>query len=249
MLKVAGIIPVRFASSRFEGKALAKILGKTMVQRVYEQAEKANRLDEVWVATDDLRIKEEVERFKGKVIMTSSSCPTGTDRVHQAVKDIDTEIVVNIQGDLPFIEPEMINSAVKPLLDDPTIEMGTIMHQITDEEAMSNPNVVKVVANKDGFALYFSRSLIPYPRRKENFGVFEHIGLYVYRKDFLFKFAKLSPTTLELTEGLEQLRAIENGYRIKVVEVKCKPFAGVGIDTPEDLKRVISMVEREGIIV
>jgi 3-deoxy-manno-octulosonate cytidylyltransferase (CMP-KDO synthetase) len=242
--KVVGVIPVRFASSRFEGKALVEILGKTMVERVYTQSKKSKLLEDLFVATDDLRIKKEVEKFKGKVIMTSPDCPTGTDRVCEAIKDIETEIVVNIQGDLPFIEPEMIDSAIEPLLKDSKIEFSTIMHEINDEESIRNPNVVKVVVDNSGFALYFSRSPIPYPRRRENSKFYEHIGVYVYRKEFLLKFSKLPSTKLELTEGLEQLRAMENGYRIKVVEVKCPTYAGIGIDTPEDLKKVLSLLEK-----
>lgn len=245
MPEIIGVIPARFASRRFEGKALIKIFGKTMIERVYTQSKKSRLLEDLFVATDDLRIKEEVEKFGGKAVMTSSHCLSGTDRICEAVKEMDVKIVVNIQGDLPFVEPEMIDSAIIPLLENSSIEMATIMHKINDEEAMKNPNVVKVVVDKNGFALYFSRSLIPYPRKIEHLKVFEHIGVYVYRKNFLLKFSQLTPTSLELTEGLEQLRALENGYKIKVVEVKCKPFAGIGIDTPEDLKRVIAMVEKE----
>jgi len=238
MMRVVGIIPARFESSRFEGKALAKIGGKSIIRRVYEQAKKARILSEVIVATDDERIKKEVEEFKGKVVLTSPSHPTGTDRLADVAKEIEGELVVNIQGDQPFIEPVMIEEAVEPLIKDPTIVMGTIMQRMTLDKDLSNPNIVKVVADQSGFALYFSRSLIPYPRNGKDFPVYKHIGLYAYRKDFLLKLSSLPPTPLEERESLEQLRALDYGYKIKVVKtrVKYSALGGLSINTKEDLK-------------
>ena len=232
---VIGIIPARYASTRLEGKPLKDILGKPMIQYVYENAAKSSILDTLIVATDDLRIKEAVEGFGGKAILTSPSHFSGTDRVAEVAKSLEADVVVNIQGDEPFINPGMINEVAEPLLKDPKIPMGTLMHQINQEE-YSNPNVVKVVTDRAGFALYFSRSLIPYPRRTEGHRVFEHIGIYSYQKDFLLKYALMKPTPLEIFESLEQLRALECSYRIKVVLTRYK-YVALSVDTAEDLEK------------
>jgi len=232
---VVGIIPARYASTRLEGKPLKGILGKPMIQYVYENAIRCSILDDVIVATDDLRIKEVVEGFGGKATLTSPTHPSGTDRVAEVARDLPAEVVVNIQGDEPFINPGMINEVVEPLLKDPEIPMSTLMHQI-DREEYSNPNVVKVVTDRAGFALYFSRSLIPYPRRTKGHRAFEHIGIYSYQKDFLLKYTLMKPTPLEIFESLEQLRALEHGYRIKVVLTKHR-YIALSVDTAEDLEK------------
>lgn len=234
-MRVIGVIPARYGSTRFEGKPLADIWGKPMIQYVYERARKAPILDEVIVATDDSRIKEVVENFGGKVAMTSPNHPTGTDRIGEVVKNLEVEIVINIQGDEPFIDPQLINEVGQPLLKDPKIEMATLAYEITKKENQMDANVVKVVTDTQGFALYFSRSLIPYPRKMENFHVYEHIGIYAYRKNFLLKYIQLPSTILEKTESLEQLRALENGYKIKVIVTK--KYTGLSIDTKEDLEK------------
>ena len=247
-MKSIGVIPSRYGSTRFRGKALADIEGKTMVRRVYEQACKAKLLDGVIVATDDVRIKEEVERFGGKVVMTSPDHPSGTDRVAEAVRDIDVEIVVNVQGDQPFIDPVMIDEVTLPMIEDPSIEMATLMYRV-GEEYYEDPSVVKVVTDRNGFALYFSRSLIPYLYKDKNFPVYEHVGLYAYRKDFLLKLTGMPPTPLERVESLEQLRVLENGFRIKVIETKCPDteLSGMSIDTVEDLERARELMRRKGV--
>lgn len=235
-MQALGVIPARYGSTRLEGKPLVDIIGKPMIQHVYENVTRSSILDDVIVATDDSKIKKVVEGFGGKAVLTSPDYTTGTDRVAEVARNLDVQVVVNIQGDEPFINPEMINEVAEPLLRDKNILMGTLMHKIKNEEDLSNPNVVKVVTDKWGFALYFSRSLIPYPRRSEGHRAFEHIGIYSYQKDFLLKFAELKPTPLETSESLEQLRALENGYRIKVVLTKQK-YIALSVDTPEDLEK------------
>jgi len=240
-VKVIGIIPARYGSTRFEGKPLAEIAGKPMIQHVYERARQARLLEEVIVATDDERIRAAVEGFGGKVAMTRSDHPTGTDRLAEVAGGLDVEIVCNVQGDEPLIDPGAIDAAIQPLLDDPSIPMSTLMAPITEERDLNDPNCVKMVVDRDGFALYFSRSLIPYPRdgRTEGRTFYYHPGLYVYRREFLLTYAALPPAPLEQIESLEQLRALENGYRIKCVETGYRPVA---VDTPEDLERVRALM-------
>jgi 3-deoxy-manno-octulosonate cytidylyltransferase (CMP-KDO synthetase) len=245
---VVGIIPARYASTRLPGKALKPILGKPMVQRVYERALLARRLNSLCVATDDERIARLVESFGGRAVMTSSDHPSGTDRLAEATRAMDAEIVVNIQGDQPFLDPVMIDEAVQPLIDDPALPMSTLMHPVHRPEDLQDPAVVKVVLDLAGNALYFSRSLIPYPRQAGSHTVYEHVGLYVYRRDFLQKLARLPPTPLEKIESLEQLRVLENGFRLRVIETKCydHAFSGFSVDTEEDLVRAEAMLrERE----
>lgn len=248
-MQALGVIPARYGSTRLEGKPLVDIIGKPMIQHVYENVTRSSILDDVIVATDDSKIKKVVDGFGGKAVLTSPDYTTGTDRVAEVARNLDVQVVVNIQGDEPFINPEMINEVAEPLLRDKNILMGTLMHKIKNEEDLSNPNVVKVVTDKSGFALYFSRSLIPYPRYSEGHRAFEHIGIYSYQKDFLLKFAELKPTPLETSESLEQLRALENGYRIKVVLTKQK-YIALSVDTPEDLEKARvfakSLREKEG---
>ncbi|MBI5894409.1 MAG: 3-deoxy-manno-octulosonate cytidylyltransferase [Deltaproteobacteria bacterium] len=259
-MKIVAIIPARYASTRLKGKALVDIAGRPMIQHVYERTKKAGLINDVIVATDDKTIFDAVKGFNGKAAMTSSEHKTGTDRIAEAANNIDADIIVNVQGDEPLIEPEMIDEAIKPLMRDAAIPICTLKTKIQDEKEILNPNIVKVVTDKNGFALYFSRLPIPYVRSEESRGQgvkgsskeiippleplnprileplhYKHIGLYVYRKDFLLKFAKMKPTLLEEAEKLEQLRALENGYKIKVVETR---YNSIGVDTEEDLERV-----------
>jgi 3-deoxy-manno-octulosonate cytidylyltransferase (CMP-KDO synthetase) len=244
---ITAIIPARYASSRFPGKPLADILGKTMIQRVYEQTAQAELVDEVVVATDDERIFNAVIAFGGKVCMTSDTHETGTDRLAEVATQLDSDLIVNVQGDEPLINPKMIDQAIAPLKEDDTIDMGTLMIPIADVDEYLNPNVVKVVTDQQGNALYFSRSPIPYYRDYanalgENFEyvrAFKHVGMYVYRREFLLAYPGLNMTPLEQAEKLEQLRALENGFRIRVVKTH---LHSQGVDTPEDLTRVCEIL-------
>lgn len=228
----AAIIPARMASTRFPGKPLADICGKPMIQWVYERACQARGISLVVVATCDPEIADVVRKFGGEVVMTSSNCRSGTDRVAEAAANLDCDIVVNVQGDEPFIERSHIESAIKPLINGGET-MSSLMFKITREQAQ-DPNLVKVVVSLEGYALYFSRAAIPYIRGNSSVSTYGHIGLYAYTKDFLLRFANWEPTPLELTESLEQLRVLEHGCRIKMMEVESKPL---GVDTPEDLER------------
>ena len=234
-MKIIGVIPARYKSTRLEGKPLADIEGKPMIQHVYERVSKSNSLDDIIVATDDNRIIDVVNSFGGKAALTSENHPSGSDRVAEVAEKLDADIVVNIQGDEPFINPEMIDEVIEPF-NEPNLVMVTLMHEVLDESDFQNPNVVKVVVDNNGFALYFSRSLIPYPRNKINYHVYEHIGLYAYRKGFLLKLTKLPTTPLEKIESLEQLRVLENGYKIKVILTK-KDYIPLSVDTQDDLEK------------
>ena len=236
-MAVIGIIPARYKSTRLEGKALADIHGKTMVQRVYENARRSPALDRVVVATDDERVLRAVAAFGGEAVMTSPGHSCGTDRVAEAALSLDAGVIVNIQGDEPLMDPIIIDECVGALRDHPEAGLGTVMKRIP-ESAYHDPSVVKVVCDAGGRALYFSRSLIPYPRfRTPEFAAFEHIGVYAYRRDCLARLSRTPPSVLEQIEGLEQLRALENGIAIQVVETA---FAGelVSVDTAADLERV-----------
>lgn len=243
------MIPARYGSTRLPGKALELILGKPMIQRVYERSSKAGVLDGLYVATDDERIFRVVEGFGGRAIMTSPDHPSGTDRLAEAAESIDAGVVVNIQGDQPFIDPVMIGEVVQPLLDDTSLGMCTLMHRISSPEDLQDPGVVKVVVDRAGFALYFSRSLIPYPRDGDPQDVYEHVGLYAYRREFLVKIAALPPTPLEKMEALEQLRVLEHGHRIRVVATSCKDneFSGFSVDTATDVARAEAMLRERGL--
>ena len=241
--KVVGVIPARYGSSRFHGKILADICGKPMIQRVYEQSAKSKLLDKLIVAVDDQRVFECVHKFGGEAVMTRSDHNSGTDRLAEAVEKLDADIIVNIQGDQPLFDSAMIDEAVLPLLTDPTVQMSTLKIKIGEED-YNDPSVVKVVTDENDFALYFSRSLIPFSRDKDSVDVYEHVGLYVYRKDFLLEISKLPQTVLEKTEMLEQLRVLEKGYKIKVIETKSDRNSGISVDTPEDLVKVESIIKK-----
>jgi 3-deoxy-manno-octulosonate cytidylyltransferase (CMP-KDO synthetase) len=241
-MKAVGIIPARYHSTRFEGKALAPLGGRPVIEHVYERARQASLLDDVWVATDDERIAQAVERAGGKTVMTSPRHPSGTDRVAEAAEKIDCDVVVNIQGDEPFIAPRAIDQALEPFSSRPELAMTTLMRPIPGEESFLDPNVVKVVVDQLGYALYFSRAPIPHPRRRDRFQAFEHIGLYAYRKEFLLSLARWTPTALEHSEALEQLRVIEHGHRILAIETA--HHVGLSIDTPEDLRRAEEFLSR-----
>ncbi|MFH0772391.1 MAG: 3-deoxy-manno-octulosonate cytidylyltransferase [Candidatus Omnitrophota bacterium] len=229
-----GIIPARYYSTRFEGKVLKDLLGKSVIRHVWENARRAAALDDLIVATDDERIRDEVVAFGGKVVLTAKQHRTGTDRLREVVYNMDVKVVVNIQADEPLLHPSMIDSIVTPLLENKGIVMSTLKKAIDNPEEINNPGVVKVVTDKDGYALYFSRAPIPYPRFDKRAVFYKHIGLYAFSKDFLFTFNNLPASMLEDTEGLEQLRVLESGYKIKVIETQ---FDTVGIDTPDDLER------------
>ena len=242
-MKFIGIIPARFASSRFPGKPLAEIQGRTMVQRVYQQAKQSKILSEVYVATDDERIEGHVKEFGGKVVVTSRDHQSGTDRCFEAIKKIDRgncDIVINIQGDEPFIHPAQIDK-VGSCFKSEGIQIATLVKKINKKEELLNVNIPKVIFNKDKKAIYFSRTAIPYYRGKDIseaislHAYYKHIGIYAYRIEVLEAITQLSPTALELAESLEQLRWLENGYKINI---EITELESIAIDTPEDLKRI-----------
>ena len=239
-MKAIGVIPARWGATRFEGKVLADLLGKPVIQHVWENAKKAKTLDSLIVACDDERIIKVVEGFGGKALYTSPDQPSGTDRLAEVVNPLDVKIAVNIQGDEPLVKPIMIDNLVMALENEKEAQMATMIKRIEDSSELTNSNVVKAVIDKNGYALYFSRYAIPYNRtaetdEKKRPVYFKHIGLYAFTKDFLFIFRNLPKSSLENAEKLEQLRVLEYGYKIKTVETK---FDTVGVDTPEDLHRV-----------
>lgn len=241
-MKTLGIIPSRYASTRFPGKPLAEIDGKTMIQRVYEQAKKASSLSEVVVATDDEKIFSHITSFGGNVVMTASSHESGTDRCAEVLNSINDnyDVIINIQGDEPYINPEQINQLCS-CFDDESTDIATLIKKIDSEEELFNPNRPKVDVDKNSFAKMFSRKAIPnLPNvsKKEwlnNHNFFKHIGIYGYRVAVLKKISSLSPSPLEIKERLEQLRWLENGYKIKVATTS---FEAIAIDTPEDLEKI-----------
>lgn len=242
MNKIIGVIPARYASTRFPGKPLAMIDGKSLIRRVYEQAFYSKYLDDVFVATDDKRIFNEVFNFGGNALLTSKKHKTGTDRIVEAIKDIKCNIVVNIQGDEPFIKPEVIDSAIKPLLKDNKLNVSTLAFPFT--EYVNDENKVKVVFDNNYNALYFSRSVIPNnSRNKSNIIYYKHLGLYVYRKDFLIRFSKIQQSDLEKSEKLEQLRILSMGEKIRVIITK---FDSISIDTQNDYKKALHYLKTKG---
>jgi 3-deoxy-manno-octulosonate cytidylyltransferase (CMP-KDO synthetase) len=256
---VVAIIPARYASSRFPGKPLVEIAGKPMIEWVYERTCLASGVGRVLVATDDERILHAVQRFGGDAVMTSSDHPTGTDRLAEVAATLDAELIVNVQGDEPLIEPSAIDAALAPFADTPGLMMSTLRCPIPSLDELFDISITKVVTDQDDFALYFSKAPIPYHR--DEWGAvtsmvsrlrlsgaappivgWRHIGLYVYRRTFLLEFAQLPQTPLERLEKLEQLRAIEHGYRIKVVPT---PYVSLGVDTPEDVAKVGRLLRGE----
>jgi 3-deoxy-manno-octulosonate cytidylyltransferase (CMP-KDO synthetase) len=234
------IIPARYHSTRLPGKALADIGGHPMIELVYRRAAAARSVSSVIVATDDERIFRAVEAFGGAARMTSTSHVSGTDRLAEVAAGLECDVVVNVQGDEPLIEPEMIDEAVAPFAADPALMMSTLRRRIDDPAELRNPNVTKVVVDRDDYALYFSRAPIPFVRDGSPAApAWRHVGLYAYRRDCLLRLATLPPTALERSEALEQLRALEYGIRIKALETA---FDSIGVDTPDDLDRVRRLV-------
>lgn len=240
--RAIGIIPARYGSSRLPGKPLAVIAGKPLVCHVLERAERADRLEQVVVATDDHRIREAVEGLGGTVVMTSPDHVSGTDRVAEAAGGLEGEIIVNIQGDEMLLDPESLNRLVETLEEEPDIGLATLRTP-ADEAAMANPNIVKIVCDARGEALYFSRAAIPHPFRYNEAPRWSHIGVYAFRRHRLMEFTALSPTPLELLEGLEQLRALENGWRVKTIDADGEFLE---VNTPADLERARQMMENNG---
>ncbi len=239
---IVGIIPARFASSRLLGKPLADICGKPMLQHTYESVMKSKLINEIIIAVDDEKVARVAMSFGAKVVMTPKEILTGSDRIAYVAKDLPSaKIIVNIQGDEPFIAGDMIDQAVEPLLFDKSVNVSTLVKKIETVEELKSPSIPKVVFDYQNNALYFSRSPIPYVRdaksnyeRISNADIYKHIGLYVFRKDALLKFTSLEPTELENIEKLEQLRMLENGMKIKIVVTE---YDNLAIDTPEDLER------------
>ncbi|MBR0260229.1 MAG: 3-deoxy-manno-octulosonate cytidylyltransferase [Selenomonadaceae bacterium] len=241
-MKSICVIPARYSSTRLPGKPLKDICGKPMICRVWERASCAKSVAEVIVATDDEKILQAVEKNHGQAMMTRADHKTGTDRLAEvAEKFPDAEVIVNVQGDEPLIEPALIDELVAEFVKDKNLQMATVATELLNAEEMNNPNNVKVVLDKNNDALYFSRSLIPYPRNAGKSKVFKHIGIYAYRRNFLSAYAKMEPTPLEQSESLEQLRALENGFKIRVIKSSCK---FIGVDTEEDLKLVNEIYRR-----
>jgi 3-deoxy-manno-octulosonate cytidylyltransferase (CMP-KDO synthetase) len=239
-LRVVAVIPARFASSRLPGKPLAEIGGRPMIEHVYRRVAASRLVSEVIVATDDLRIATRVHDFGGKVRLTKAH-ETGTDRLAEVATSLDCDVIVNVQGDEPLIDPGAIEEAVAPFVHDASVVMTTLFKRILDPAELANPNVVKVVVDRAGFALYFSRAPIPHIRDPRGGWppLYKHIGLYAYRRSVLLVLASLEPTPLERAESLEQLRALEHGIRIRAIETKYDSF---GVDTPEDLEQVRRLI-------
>ena len=243
-MKIACIIPSRYASTRLPGKPLRMIAGQTLIHRVYNRAILAKSPDIVVVATDHRDIAEEVENFGGRVVMTAVNHPTGTDRLAEVAEQLaDYDIIVNVQGDEPFIDPDVIDRLAKMLTEHENLDMVTAAAPLKKEE-YQDASAVKVVVNQKGEALYFSRALIPYPREGFAMPPLKHIGVYAYRRSFLLTYAKMEQTPLEKTESLEQLRALETGYKIGVIRIETED---IGIDTEEDLKKANEFFKRSNL--
>ena len=243
--RILTVIPARYASTRFPGKIIAPLGGKPLVAHTYARAMKAKLAGETLVAADDMKVRDALTPLGIPVLMTSPEHPSGTDRIAEVAAGRDVDIVVNVQGDEPLIDPNTIDAAIRPLLERPEVMMSTVRCLLTNPEEIANPNVVKVVCDMRGDALYFSRHPIPYIRdAADRAGAprchWQHIGLYVYRRDFLLQYAKMPQTPLDKLEKLEQLRVLENGFKIAVVETGYK---SLGVDTPEDLERVRVLLE------
>ncbi len=247
-MRVVAVIPARWQSTRFKGKVLADINGKPMIQHVWEKVKRAHSVDDIIVAVDKDKVQKAVESFGGKAVFTSPEQPSGTDRIAEVINGIDADVVINIQADEPLVHPLMIDELAQVFEYEKSAQMATLIKRIHHKDDIMNPNVVKVVVDRKGYALYFSRSPIPYirsggtalhvsPESMQDISelYFKHIGMYAYTKEFLFTFTNLPKSTLEGEECLEQLRALEHGYRIKTIETR---YETVGVDTPDDLERV-----------
>lgn len=245
-MKTFAFIPARYQSNRLPGKPLAIIAGKPMIQHVYERAISCPGLSGVFVATDDQRISACVHTFGGRAVMTGKGHRSGTDRISEAALELGVEkedIIVNIQGDQPLFHPSVVSQLVRPLLEDSSLPMSTLKCKIKDEKEIHNPNHVKVVTDAQGFALYFSRSPIPFFRDGRAHGAYyKHLGFYGFRMEFLQRFTRLSEGALESSERLEQLRALEHGFKIKVVET---PFDSIEVDVPEDVQKVEEILRKQ----
>ena len=233
--RAVGIIPARYEATRFPGKPLFPIAGKPLIQHVFERCAMAMKLESVIVATDDERIFKAVEGFGGRAVMTRADHPTGTDRLAEVARGLDCDLIVNVQGDEPLMDPNLIDTAVERFSEIPDFRFGSAMTPIETEEDIRNPNVVKVVVGRLGQALYFTRFPAPYRRKLTVVPVYQHIGFYVYSREFVIEYSRMAPTPLEQTECLEQLRALENGIRIDMIETK---YRGIGVDAPEDVARI-----------
>lgn len=235
-MKIIGVIPARYKSSRFPGKPLTDICGRPMIYWVYQQAKKVKEFHEVYVATDDERIRETCEAYEMKVIMTSDCHQTGSDRVAEVAEKIDGDLFVNVQGDEPVIDPEMIRQVISIFTEDNSVYFGSLKKEITDPDEIQAASTVKVVTDDNGDAMYFSRSVIPSNRKDGRLArVFRHVGIYAYKKDFLLKFAAMEQTELELGEGIEPLRAMQRGYKMRLKETE---YTSVGVDLPEHVAQV-----------
>lgn len=241
-MNILCVIPARYSSTRLPGKPLAEIAGKPMIQHVYERARLAKRPGRVLVATDHPLVYDSVKEFGGDVIMTSPDHPTGTDRLAEVAEQFpEVDLIINVQGDEPLIPPEIIDQLAAAFDDSQDVQMATLMTEMEESE-YNTPSAVKVITDLQGHALYFSRSLIPFPRNDAGVPIYKHIGIYAYRRDFLLTYANLAPTPLEQTESLEQLRALEHGYRIKVLKTD---FKSIGVDTMEDLEKVNALLKNQ----
>ncbi len=247
-MNIIGVIPARYGSQRLPAKPLIELDGKPMVQRVYERAAQSKLLTRIVVATDDERIANVVRAFGGEVVMTSAKIASGSDRVAAVAKETEGDVFVNVQGDEPLLHPEMIDEAIRVVVDDPAAQVGTLAKTIGSESDLINPAVVKVVLDANGYALYFSRSVIPWMRDSLNpldwlkhHTFYKHIGLYVFRRELLIKFSELPESSLERAEKLEQLRLLEAGYRIKVGLTQ---YDSIPIDTGEDVERVLNILRQ-----
>ncbi len=242
-MKIIGVIPARYKSSRFPGKPLTDICGRPMIYWVYQQAKKVKEFHEVYVATDDERIRETCEAYEMKVIMTSDCHQTGSDRVAEVAEKIDGDLFVNVQGDEPVIDPEMIRQVISIFTEDNSVYFGSLKKEITDPDEIQAASTVKGVTDDNGDAMYFSRSVIPSNRKDGRLArVFRHVGIYAYKKDFLLKFAAMEQTELELGEGIEPLRAMQRGYKMRLKETE---YTSVGVDLPEHVAQVEKIIGRE----
>ena len=245
-VKISVVIPARYSSTRFEGKPLADIAGMPMIRHVYERAKISKVATEVVVATDDVRIKECVEGFGGKAAMTSPKHQTGTDRIAEVAGKSDSDIIVNVQGDEPLLDPEMISEVVEPLFLDKTASVVTLMSKIGDPADFIDGANVKVVVDVNSNVLFMSRSPLPYPKTRQGYVAYKQIGIYAFRRDYLIRFASMEQTPLEIVEGVELLRVVENGHRLKAALTEHKTFR---VDTPSDLAEVNRIMRKSGVAI